>query len=306
VLIALIAWTGVWWTENLKLRKALTDQAAHWRSRGYAASWSGLAIDGWPFRLHLTLTDLKAGEPSGWALAAPIVEAVGLPYAPDVWGMTAPQGLVLTRPGKGALNVSGQSIRASVGGVGSAAPRFSFEGLNLSLQPAAGAQPAAFSSTDRLELHLQPGPDDQAALLVKLENARLDPSASLARLAPALDLTWDARLSHLSALKGRDWPSAVRAWAAAGGTMTVANAALGLDKLALEGSGGPLTVGDDGRLRGTVGLTVTKGGGLDLGGLRLGGVNLGGLRFSGAMPLQFQDGRASLGAFPIGPAFKVF
>jgi hypothetical protein len=55
-----------------------------------------------------------------------------------------------------------------------------------------------------------------------------------------------------------------------------------------------------------VGLSVTKGGGLSLGGLHLGGVNVGGLAFSGAMPLQFQDGRASLGAFPIGAAFKIY
>ena len=306
VAIALIAWSGVWWTENLKLRRALTDQAALWKRQGYAATWDGLKIDGWPFRLHLTLTGLKTSEPSGWGLAAPSLEAVSLPYAPDVWGMAAPQGLILTRPGKGVLNVSGQSIRASIGGVGTGQPRYSFEGLDLSLTPAPGAQGPAFSAADRLELHLQPGPGEQAALLIKLQNARLDPAANLARLSPSLDLTWDARLSHRSALKGRDWPSAVRAWSAAGGTLTVANAALGLNNLALEGSGGPLSVGDDGRLRGVVGLGVTRGGGLNFGSLHLGGVNVGGLAFSGAMPLQFQDGRANLGAFPIGPAFKVY
>ena len=306
VAIALAAWSGVWWSQKFTLQRTLTDQAAHWRSQGYAASWTGLTIDGWPFRLHLTLTGLKVGEPSGWALTAPSVEAVGLPYAPDVWGVAAPQGLVLTRPGKGALTVSGQSLRASIGGVGGAAPRFSFEGLDLSLTPAPGAQAPAFSAAARLELHLQPGPDDQAALLIRLDKARLDPAVNLARLAPAIDLSWDTRLSHVSALKGRDWPSAVRAWTAAGGTMSVADADLGLDRLALHGSGGPLGVGDDGRLRGVVGLGVTKGGGLSLGGLRLGGVNIGGLQFGGAMPLRFEDGRASLGAFPIGPAFKVY
>ena len=305
-LIALIAWSGVWWSQRLALERALNDQAARWRKQGYAVSWAARTVDGWPFRLHLTLTGFKASEPSGWSVAAPTVEAVGLPYAPDVWGMATSQGLVLTRPGKGALNVSGQSIRASIGGVGTAAPRLSFEALNLALAPAPGAQAPMFSTADRLELHLQPGPDDQAALLLKLQGARLDPAANLARLTPALDLTWDARLSHVSALKGPGWPVAVRAWTAAGGTMTVADAALGLDHLALQGSGGPLSVGDDGRLRGVVGLNVTKGGGLNLGGLRLGGVNIGGLQFSGAMPLQFQDGRASLGAFPIGPAFKVY
>ena len=306
VAVALVAWSGVWWMETLRLRRTLTDQAALWQSQGYAMAWDSLRIDGWPFRLHITLAGFKAGEPSGWALTAPSLEAVSLPYAPDHWVMAAPQGLVVTRPGKGALNVSGQSIRASVVGLGGGAPRLSFEGLNLSLAPAPGAQAGAFSAADRLELHLQPGPDDQAALLVRLDKARLDPAANLARLAPTVDLVWDARLSRVSALKGRDWTSAVRAWTTAGGTMTVADAALTLDHVALQGSGGPLSVGDDGRLRGTVGLKVTKGGGLSLGGLRLGGVNVGGLAFTGGMPLQFQDGRAGLGAFPIGPAFKVY
>lgn len=306
VLIALLAWSGVWWAENLALRRELTAQAAQWRRQGRAVSWASLAIDGWPFRLHLTLTDFKAAEPSGWALAAPSFEAVGLPYSANVWTIAAPQGLVLTRPGKGALNISGQSIRASLGGLGSASPRYAFEGRSLSLAPAPGAQAAAFSSADLVELHLQPGPDDQAALLIRLQNARLDPSVNLARLAPALDLTWDARLTRLSTLKGRDWSGAVRAWTAAGGTMSVAAAVLGLDRLALQGAGGPLTVGEDGRLSGTVGLSVTKGAGIGLGGLRLGGVNIGGLAFSGALPLRFQDGRASLGPFPLGPAFKIY
>ena len=306
VLIALIAWTGVWWTQNLKLRRTLTDQAAHWKSQGYTAAWDGLTVDGWPFRMHLTLTGVKLGEASGWALAAPSLEAVSLPYAPDVWGIAAPQGLTLTRPGKGALTISGQSIRASIGGIGTAAPRYSFEGLSLSLTPAPGAKPPAFSTADRFELHMQPGPDDQAALLIKLENARLDPGANLTHLAPAMDLEWDSRLTHLSALKGRDWPSAVRAWTAAGGSVTVADASLGLNHLGLQGSGGPLTVGDDGRLRGTVGLSVTKGGGLNVGGLRLGGISIGGLRFSGPMPLRFDVDGAGLGAFPIGPAFVIY
>ncbi|MDB5459936.1 MAG: hypothetical protein JWO72_1677 [Caulobacteraceae bacterium] len=306
VLAALVAWSGVWLAMSLRTQSELNDRAKALRARGYAASWSGMKVDGWPFRLDLTLTQPRFGEPSGWAVAAPVLKGESMPYTPGRWILVAPEGLTLTRPGKGPLAVAGRAIRASVGGLDTPQPRFSFEGLDLSLSPAPGGQPTAFSAADRLEMHLQPGPDDQAALLVRVEDAKLEPSTNLARLATTLDLTWDSRLSHLSALRGRDWPSAVQAWTAAGGAMTMANAKIALGGLALEGAGGSLTVGPDGRLRGAAPMTVRKGGGLNLGGLHLGGVTVGGLSFSGPMPLKFEDGRVWFGAFPIGPALKVY
>jgi hypothetical protein len=306
VLAALIAWTVVWWTMSLRLQSELDARAKDLRAHGYAASWTGIKVDGWPFRLDLTLTEPRFGEPSGWAAAAPILKGETMPYAPDHWIFAAPQGLTVTRPGKGPLAVAGRAIRASVGGLGSPRPRFSFEALDLTLSPAPGGQPAAFSSADRLELHLQPGPDDQAALLVRIEDAKLEPASNLARLAPTLELTWDSRLSHLSALRGPGWPAAVQAWTAAGGAMSVGDARIALGGLTLQGAGGSLTVDPDGRLRGVASLSVAKGGGLNLGGLRLGGVSIGGLSFSGAMPLRFEDGRASFGAFPVGPALKIY
>ena len=306
VLVALVGWSGVWLAMSLRLQSELADRAKAWRAQGGAASWSAIKVDGWPFRLDLTLTGVQLGEPSGWAMAAPSLKAESLPYMPDRWIVVAPDGLTLTRPAKGPLTVSGRAIRASVSGLGTAEPRLSFEGLDLAMAPGPGAQPPAFVAADRVEAHLQPGPDDQAALLIRIDNAKLAPVANLARLSTTLDLTWDARLSHLSAFKGRDWPSAARAWSTAGGAMTVASAKVGLGSLALEGAGGPLTVGGDGRLSGTLPLSVTKGGGLNLGGLRLGGVNIGGLSFSGSMPLKFEGGQAALGAFPVGQALKVY
>ena len=306
VLIALIAWSGVWLAMSLRLQGELNARARALKAQGYQASWSGMKVDGWPFRLDLTLTDPRFAEPSGWAAAAPLLKGEAEPYAPDHWIFAATQGLTLTRPGKGALTVAGRAIRASVSGLGSARPRLSFEGLDLMLSAAPGGQPAALSSADRLELHLQPGPDDQGALLIRVQGAKLDASANLARIAPTLDLTWDSRLSHLSALRGAGWAPAVRAWTAAGGAMSVADARLKLGGLTLQGAGGSFTVGPDGRLQGSTPLTVGQGGGLNLGGIRIGGLNIGGLSFSGAMPLTFEDGRARFGAFPIGAALKVY
>jgi hypothetical protein len=306
LLIALIAWSGVWLAMSLGIQSQLNDRAKSLRTRGYQASWTAMTVNGWPFRLDLTLTNPRFAEPSGWAVAAPVLKGEAEPYAPTHWIFAASEGLTLTRPGKGPLTVAGRAIRASVSGLGTAQPRLSFEGLDLMLSAAPGGQPAALSSASRLELHLQPGPDDQGALLIRVEGGKLDSSANLSRIAPTLDLTWDSRLSHLSALRGAGWAAAVQAWTAAGGAMSVADAKLKLGGLTLQGAGGSLTVGPDGRLRGSTPLGVGKGGGIDLGGLRIGGLSIGGLSFSGAMPLTFEDGRARFGALPFGAALKVY
>ncbi len=306
ILAAFVAWSGVWWAMSTKLRSEVESRAQALRAQGYQVAWTAMKVEGWPFRFELSLTDPRLGEPSGWALAMPALKGVSAPWAPDRWTFAAADGLTLTRPGKGPLAVSGRAIRASVSGLGGSEPRLSFEGLDLSLSPAPGGQPAAFSAADRFELHLQPGPDDQAALLIRVEDAKLEPGSALSHIATTLELTWDSRLSHLSAFKGVGWANAVRAWTAAGGAMSVADGKLALGGLTLQGSGGPLTVGDDGRLRGSVGMTVSRGGGVNLGGIRLGGLNIGGLSFSGSMPLKFEDGRAAFGGFPVGAALKVY
>ena len=299
VLIALIAWTGVWWAEKITLEKVLAQQAAALTARGYAASYTVSGIDGWPFRLHVTLLAPRFGEPSGWSVAAPRLEAMAAAYDPGRWTLVAPDGLVLTRPGKGPLNVSGRAIRASAGGLTSSTPRFSFEGLDLALAPAPGGQPAAFTTAGRIEAHLQPGPDDQAALLIRVEGAALRPDSALGRLAPgqAFGLVWDSRLSHLSALRGRTWPSAVQAWVQAGGAMTVADGKMSLGDLVLQGSGGPLGADADGRLSGALPLRVQGG--------KASGLGAAALLLTGPVDLTFRGGRAAIGPFPIGPALKV-
>ena len=298
LLVAVLAWSAVWWVERLRLEQVLTKRAAALEQQGYTARWSGLKIDGWPFRLHVTLAGPKAGDNAGWMLQAPRIEIVALAYAPTTWGFSAPDGLTLTRPGKGTLNVSGRAIRASIGGLGSAAPRLSFEGDSLVLAPAQGARPADFSTIDKLELHLQPGPDDQAAFLLRLEGGALRPEAGIAKLASGkpFGLVWDSRLTKLAALRGSNWPGALQAWRYAGGLMTVANAQFAIGGLKLKGEGGPLTVDTDGRLSGQLPLKLDAGG---VNGL------MGALGLLGPVPLSFKDGRASIGPSPIGAALKI-
>ncbi len=292
LLVAVLAWTAVWWVEKLRVEHVLTKRAAELEKLGYTARWSALKIDGWPFRIHLTLTEPRAGDNAGWTVQAPKVEIVALAYSPSTWGFSAPDGLTLLRPGKGALNVSGKAIRASIGAMGSDQPRFSFEGDALTLLPAQGAQPAAFSSIDKLELHLQPGPDDQAAFLVRLDGGQLRIAAG-----KPFTLLWDSRVAKLSALKGSNWPGALQSWRYAGGLMTVADAGIGLGGVSLKGQGGPLTVDTDGRLSGQLPLRLDAGGQNQ--------ALLGALGLLGPVPLSFKDGRAAIGPMQVGAALKI-
>ncbi|MGZ3370434.1 MAG: DUF2125 domain-containing protein [Caulobacteraceae bacterium] len=300
LLVAILAWSGVWMVEKWRLEHKLLDQAEALRKQGYTAQWSSLKLDGYPFRLHLALIGPKFADSAGWGLSAPRLQAQAMAYAPDRWVLAAPDGLIVSRPGKGDMAVTGKSIRASLGGLGSAAPRFSFEGDALSLAPAQGAAPPSFAAIDKLELHLQPGPDDQAALLIRLDGGVLRPEAGLARMASGkpFGLVWDSRLTRRSMLRGSNWPGALQTWRNAGGSLTVAGAELGIGGLTLKGQGGPLSVDPDGRLKGELPLKLETGKGSNTPLLQA-------LGLLGPVPLRFQDGRASIGPVPVGAALKI-
>ncbi len=166
--------------------------------------------------------------------------------------------------------------------------------------PAQGATPPAFATIDKLELDLQPGPNDQAAVYVKLDGGVVRPEAGIAKLASGkpFSLKWDARLTRLSALRGSNWPGALQSWRNAGGSMTVADAQLGIGGLMLKGQGGPLSVDPDGRLKGELPLKLDAGQAPNQALLQA-------LGLLGAVPLSFKDGRASIGPIPVGAALKI-
>jgi hypothetical protein len=270
------------------------------KKQGYVAQWSTIKVDGYPFRLRLVLIGPKFADSAGWGLSATRVEAMALAYAPDRWVFAAPQGLIVSRPGKGDVAVSGKAIRASASALGGPQPRFAFEGDRLTLAPAQGSTPPPFAAIDRLELDLQPGPNDQAAFYVKLDGGVLRPEAGLARMAMGkpFSLMWDARLTRASALRGSNWPGALQAWRNAGGSSTVASAKLGIGGLNLQGMGGPLSVDPDGRMQGEVPLKVDTSQVANSGLMQA-------LGLLGPVPLTFKDGRASIGPIPVGAALKI-
>ena len=300
LLVAALGWSAYWWAASARLQRAVLDQAKALQAQGAVAQWSSLKVGGYPFRLRVTLIGPKLADSSGWGLSATRLEAQALAYAPDRWVFAAPEGVIVSRPGQGDISVSGKAIRASISAIGSAQPRYAFEGDSLTLAPAAGAQAPAFAAIDRLELDMQPGPNDQAAFLVRIDGGTLRPEAGLAKLASGkpFSLYWDARLTRTSALKGSNWPGALQAWRNAGGSITVADAKLGIGGLTLQGQGGPLSVDPDGRLKGELPLK------LDASQIANNAL-IGALGLLGPVPLRFQDGRASIGPIPVGAALKI-
>jgi hypothetical protein len=139
-------------------------------------------------------------------------------------------------------------------------PSISFEGVDLRFRPAPGAQPFALAAAARVEVHLRAGPDDEGGVFAEVQAGKADPAGLLGRLAgdKPVAATWNSTLSKMSAFSGHDWPGAVRAWTAAGGRMTVRTAGLTAGDALVNVASGQLSAAGDGRLSGTLNLTLRQ------------------------------------------------
>lgn len=250
--LALVLGSGTWVYLRFEAAKRMDAQAETLRAAGYDIAWETREFSGFPFRLNVDLTKVRVAEPSGWAVEAPQLEAEAAIYSLGRWVASAPQGISLTRPGSGTVNIQAKVLRASISGMDTAPPRLSVEGQDLIFTAPAGAKPYPLRAAKDLQIHTRRGPDDQAQLLFRLDGATADLPALMGRISQGKPITmvWDGVFSNASALKGADWPSAVRAWTAAGGKITLKNANMTAGDAQLNASAGTLSVGFDGRLRG--------------------------------------------------------
>lgn len=319
--MAAVAWSGFWLYARGEAGKQLDAGAEAMRKAGYDVSWSERTIGGYPFRLNVTLKDAHIREPSGWALSTPKLEGQAFLHGLGTWVIATPEGLTFTRPLGGPVNVTGDVIHASLSNFDKPLPHFSFEGTKLTFAPAAGAQPFALSAADRVEFHLRPGPADQAAVFFKVDAGKARLSGLFARIAgdKPISITWDSILSKVSAFKGADWPTAVRGWTTAGGRMTVRQAGITAGEAVLGAQGGVLSVGYDGRLNGSLDVTLREAP-KALGAM----AETGAIRPEAAMAasavaaarqgsgdvaranITFQAGQTTLGPVAVGPAPKVY
>lgn len=292
-LLLVVGWSLAWVTLRSKAVARMDAAAAQLRAQGYPVAWETRTVTGYPFRLDVTLTGARIAEPSGWAIATPLLKTEAWIYRLDHWVLVAPQGVTLTRPDGGPVSVRARALRASLAGLTATPPRLSVEGVDLNFDTAAGAPPYLIQSAKRLELHLRPGPEDQGGVLFKVEGAKLRLQGLPARVAQdrPVSMSWDLVLSKMSALRGSNWPNAVRSWRDAGGVLTVRGAELRGGDALLTGQGGPLRVGLDGRLSGELNATLKDSGGGNQG-------------FGG--PVDLKDGRAKFGPLDLGPAPRVY
>lgn len=304
-LIAVGAWSAGWfWLKGETLAR-MDAGARALDEAGYTLTWKDRTVSGFPFRLDVDATDVRIAEPSGWALAFPRLETEAFIYRLDHWMVVAPDGVVMTRPIGGPVAIGGQALRASLAGFDRQTPRISVEGQDLTFRPGSGAQPFMLQSAERLELHLRPGPDDQGAVLLRVEGARAVLPGLLARLAEdrPVSLTWDMILSKMSGFSGYDWPTAARRWSAAGGTATVQQATLQAGPALLVGKTGALRIDPQGRVEGSLEVDLKKAS--DALNTMSGGMIPSGFGFAQAT-LTFAGGETSLGPLRIAPAPRVY
>jgi hypothetical protein len=297
---ALVAWSAYWLVLKSQVEGRLDQEAESLRRAGYEVAWSRRSIGGYPFRFEVKLDEVRLKEPSGWGLSTARLEAMAAAYQPDLWVVVAPAGLRLSRPDAGEVDVEAEVLRASLANL-RAEPRLSLEGRGLRFTPRAGAKPFLFTSAKVLQFHLRPGVADRADLFWSVEDAETLRTGMLAQIAPLapLNVKLAATLSKRNALHGADWPGAVRAWTAAGGEAQVGEMRLSIGETALTAKGGPLTVDDDGRLRGGLDLSLHQGSGILS--------RLGAGQLDGRGPrLTFTNGKTVIGPLQIAPAPRIY
>lgn len=255
-------WSGYWLYVRAEAAKQIDGQTAALRKTGYDIAWKERHIGGYPFRLNIEFTEVRIREPSGWALEVPRLETQAPAYALTNWLAAAPQGLTFVRPEGGPVEVKGRTIRASLTHPTEAPPHVSIEGEGLTFAPAAGAQPFALTAAKTVELHLRPSTrPDEAILRFRVVDGEARLAGVFARIAgdKPISMVWESELTRIAGFEGGDWPSAVRAWSVKGGTIKVLQAGVTAGEAVMGAQpGGQLTVGNDGRLRGSLAVNLRQ------------------------------------------------
>jgi len=314
-----VGWTLVWRSFAARIADGMDVQAAALREEGYTAGWKARTITGYPFRYRVVLTDATIGEPTGWGVAMPRLEAEAAAYNPSVVVLVAPQGLRLSRPGKPVLEVGGEALRMSLGGLPSPLPRISVEGVGVTLK-SAGAPPA-FSGVERIEARLRPQDDGGAQVFFRLDRADATPDTMLATITSGepVTLAIDGVATQANALQGRGWAGILQGWSEAGGVFNTASGGLEAGTALVSIRRGALSVDPTGRLAGELALSLqsapqavlsmgavgvlpddTAAVATGLAGVRGGGQESFDLTFG------FRDGQTWLGPLPLGEAPRLY
>jgi hypothetical protein len=331
VLIALAVWTGWWMFLTRQIDGRLETQVQTLRQDGWDVRYGGKRITGWPFRTHVELTQLVVQTPSGHAINAPLLNAEANAYQPTKWVVVAPDGLILTRAGKGEVAVKGDAIRMSASGIDQRWPNLALELVNPVFTTQTGAEPFPIARAARIAFYVRPhlegstAPTDDVDVLVQLVDGQGRADGPVEGFAQDGRLTTqlEAVIGQASLLKrGGDAAGVFSAWTKAGGTFRNVRGDLQAGDSRATLSSDILRADANGRLIGQValqaqkplpalaGLMATRQGAVNRIGAAGAAAAAGAAEATGQeqMPLTlvFRDGRTWLGPFPLAPAPKLF
>ena len=230
VVVAAAAWSGYWFYTAHQVQKVLQTQQDGMVKQGYQVSSEPYKVRGYPYRMYVEFHNLTIIAPSGRGVSVPVLDAEANAYALDKWVMNAPQGMTLyrgrTNPGVaggvdlGKLTVTASSLRFSASHLRSPVPDIRFQGTGVTVVPSDPSHPFTFQTADLLEAYVRPdaAQTDSADWLVRLEGAKGQPPGLVGRFSPQkpLDLHIEGTLSKVSAFKGVDFATGLKAWKSGG------------------------------------------------------------------------------------------
>lgn len=330
VLVALAAWTGWWFYLTHQIDKQLETQTAAMRQAGWDVRYTDKNISGWPFRARVGLRDVTIGAPSHHAVAALELVAEANAYQPTKWVIIAPQGLVLTRAGKGEVAVAGDAIRMSASGIDQRWPNLALEMVNPVFTVAPQGEPFPIARAARIEFYTRPHlagsttPGDDIDVMFRLVDGQGRADGPVEGFAQdgMLTLQLEATIGQASLLKGGDAAGVFSVWTRGGGTFRNLRGDIQAGASRATLSSDVLRADADGRLIGQValqsqkplpalsGLLESRGGVANRIGAAGTAAAAGATQAAGkddmALTLVFRDGRAWLGPFSLAPAPKLF
>jgi hypothetical protein len=250
-----LVWTLAWLGISHEIAARMDAETADLRAAGWTVDWAERTIDGYPFRIRVTIERPRLREPGGWGFEAPSLKAQANAYDLSHWITYAPAGLTLQRPTGGPVAVDGL-MRASLAIVGGTTPRIAVEGANLVFTPAKGSIAFPLSRAAHLGLFLRPSDGGRAEAYASFDGAVSAPDTLLGRMSGGRTTAMlaDLFVDHAERLSGPSVAAALRRWSAAGGKVQVVRAGLAGDGAWLGVRPGELGLDQDGRLRGGVGL----------------------------------------------------
>jgi len=261
--LALGGWTWWWFQVAHGIEQGVDKGAADLRAAGYTVSWKSRQVTGWPFRTFVRFEDARVVAPSGHALFAPRLDAEANAYDPTHWIAGAPQGMTLTRADKGAVTITGQALRASLTHPDQTPPVIVIELTKPVFTAAASAEPFPLMSADLIALNIKPqaGAPGTGLFLFRIEGGKPRPDGMLDWIGDGepFSTRWEGAVTRFDLFNGRGWTGAARNWSRAGGAITQLRGRAEAGQASAQADSARLTAGPDGRLRGSVNLSVTGG-----------------------------------------------